>query len=416
MTSGTRNIELLGLETERGGIESWQTLLRMAVPRYIVDHNLKNQANKYARPLQISASRNNSKRNSYSVTAEAQQLIWDKNSYEELVQDVIVVLTIIPSPIGKSFRSILDVARTMTIVKAQLDEAIHDTLRLRVRKSYSTKFYSRFGTLLANKPFELMGEVDHESEGGRGNAYGVRTKCEILLLDKRKLNFAVRIFSTYEPEKDSGDDSQRENMRREYTDKTLARALEDINETLAAALTARFMENVIKGSRPDLFPQLIGLATESQHEGGMDLADQDDLQEQNGLAFSDSETSSRLDGTTTIEGEPLQDEPLDRELDMKVDQSVNVIVSALTEKEKTVFINYVVDTPKEMIAKQVGATTQNLSQVANRVNSKIKDTCSSIFVAEKIDSSDLDEVRLLVIRRLISQLRPFLIFEELEVS
>jgi transcriptional regulator len=91
-------------------------------------------------------------------------------------------------------------------------------------------------------------------------------------------------------------------------------------------------------------------------------------------------------------------------------------VSALTEKEKTVFINYVVDTPKEMIAKQVGATTQNLSQVANRVNSKIKDTCSSIFVAEKIDSSDLDEVRLLVIRRLISQLRPFLIFEELEVS
>jgi hypothetical protein len=350
------------------------------------------------------------------VTAEAQQLIWDKNSYEELVQDVIVVLTIIPSPIGKSFRSILDVARTMTIVKAQLDEAIHDTLRLRVRKSYSTKFYSRFGTLLANKPFELMGEVDHESEGGRGNAYGVRTKCEILLLDKRKLNFAVRIFSTYEPEKDSGDDSQRENMRREYTDKTLARALEDINETLAAALTARFMENVIKGSRPDLFPQLIGLATESQHEGGMDLADQDDLQEQNGLAFSDSETSSRLDGTTTIEGEPLQDEPLDRELDMKVDQSVNVIVSALTEKEKTVFINYVVDTPKEMIAKQVGATTQNLSQVANRVNSKIKDTCSSIFVAEKIDSSDLDEVRLLVIRRLISQLRPFLIFEELEVS
>ena len=144
MTSGTRNIELLDLETEEGRIESWQTLLRMAVPRYIAEHNLKNQANKYARPLQISASRNNSKRNTYSVTAEAQQLIWDKNTYEELVQDVIVLLTIARSPIGKSFRSILDVARTMTIVKAQLDEAIHDTLRLRVRKSYSTKFYQRF--------------------------------------------------------------------------------------------------------------------------------------------------------------------------------------------------------------------------------------------------------------------------------
>jgi hypothetical protein len=416
MTSGTRNIELLDLETEEGRIESWQTLLRMAVPRYIAEHNLKNQANKYARPLQISASRNNSKRNTYSVTAEAQQLIWDKNTYEELVQDVIVLLTIARSPIGKSFRSILDVARTMTIVKAQLDEAIHDTLRLRVRKSYSTKFYQRFGTLLANKPFELMGEVDHESVGGSGYAYGVKTKCELLLLDKIKLNSAVRIFSTYEPEKDSGDDSQRVNMRREYRDETLVRALEDINETLEAALTVRFMGNVIQWSRPDLFPQLIGLATESQHEGGMDLADQDDLQEQNGLAFSDSETSSRLDGTKTIEGEPLQDEPLDRELDMKVDQSVNLIVSALTEKEKTVFVNYVVNTDKQLIAKQVGATTQNLSQVANRVNNKIKDICSTIFVEEEIKSSDLTEARLLVIRRLIPQLRPFLIFEELEVS
>jgi len=416
MTSGARNIEILRLETKRGGIESWQTLLRMAVPRYIAEHNLEDQANKYARPLQISATKRKSKRNSYSVSAESQQLRWDDVTYEELVQDVIVVLTIARSPIGKSFRSILDVARTMTIVKFQLDEAIYDTLRLRVRKNYSTKFYQRFGTLLATKPFELMGEVDHESVGGRGNAYGVRTKCEILLLDKKKLNFAVRIFSIYEPEKDSGDDSQRVNMRREYTDETLVKALEDINETLAAALTARFMEIVIQWSRPDLFPQLIGLATESQYEGGMDLADQDDLQEQNRLAFSDSETSSRLDGTKTIAGEPLQDEPLDRELDMKVDQSVDLIVSALTEKEKTVFVNYVVNTDKQLIAKQVAATTQNLSQVANRVNNKIKDICSNIFIEEEIKSSDLTEARLLVIRRLIPQLRPFLIFEELEVS
>ena len=417
MTSGIRDIEILRLETSKGRYESWQTMLRLAGPRYVKAHNLG--ANKYAHAIQITAQRNDSERNSYSVPAEAQNLMWNEVTYEELVQDVMIMLTITHSPIGKSFWSILDVARTMTIVKAQLVEAIGDTLKLRVKKSYSTKFYRRFGTILANKPFELLGEVDHESVGGRGYAYGVRTKSDILLLDKKKLNIAVRIFSTYEPEKDSGDDTERVNMRREYTDKTLVRALEDVNETLAAALTVRFMEKVIEGSRPDLFPQLTGLAAESQPEGGIDLAardEQPESQEPKGMLFSDSETSSRLDGTRTNRGDPLQDEPLELELDMKVTQSVNVIFSALSEKEKIVFVNYVVDTPKELIANQIGSTTQNLSQVAKRVNNKIKDTCSTFFIEEEDSSGDLDEIRLLVIRRLIAQMRPFLIFEDLEVS
>ena len=107
---------------------------------------------------------------------------------------------------------------------------------------------------------------------------------------------------------------------------------------------------------------------------------------------------------------------LDRELETKVNQAILDILSVLTEKEKIVFVNLCVDTPKKLVANEIGSTSQNLSQVAHRVHGKIKAVCSTIFIDEEHEPGDLTEIRLVAIRRVISQLRPFLIVETIEVS